>query len=168
MFKERNRQRRREVYLLDGKKQWKHKKLDKASNKTIKKAYVEYEQHELNAKGGNSGKSLGKPVISMDLTGMSQVVKIRDVQKLQYDFENDPVVTDQMDSLGCLLGCIFCNFLALALVDLHTVNILNLGMKMKVVKMIKYTRNSVSSAYAELEHHIDEQNFIKVSGARNA
>ena len=41
-------------------------------------------------------------------------------------------------------------------------------MKMKVVKMIKYTRNSVSSAYAELEHHIDEQNFIKVSGARNA
>ena len=156
------------MYLLDGKKQWKHRTLDKASNETIKKAYVEYEQHELNAKGENSEKSLGKPVISMNLTGMSQVVKIRDVQKLQYDFENDPVVTDQMDSLGCLLGCIFCNFLALALVELHTVNILNLGMKMKVVKMIKYTRNSVSSAYAELEHHIDEQNFIKVSGARNA
>ena len=30
--------------LLDGKKQWKHEKVDKASNKTINKAYAEYEQ----------------------------------------------------------------------------------------------------------------------------
>ena len=155
------------MYLLDDKKQWKHEKFDEANHKTINKAYVEYEQHELNANGENSGKALGKPVISMYLTGLSQVVKIRDVQKLQYDFDNDPAITDQMDSLGCLLRCISGNFLALVLVALHKVNIIDVGMKIKVAKMIKYTRNYVSSAYAELQDHIDKQNVIKVSGARN-
>ena len=51
-----------EVYLLDGKKQWTHEKVDKAKNKTINKGYAEYEQHELNGKGENTGKALGKPV----------------------------------------------------------------------------------------------------------
>ena len=126
------------------KKQWRHEKIDKASNKTINKAYAEYEPHELNAKGENTGKALGKPVISMYFTGMSQVVKMRDILKLQYNIENGPIITNQMNNLGCLLACTFCNFLALVLVAVHTVNSLNLGMKIKVVKMIKYARNSIN------------------------
>ena len=33
--------------------------------------------------------------------------------------------------------------------------------------MNKYVRNSVSSAYAELQDHIEKQNSSKVAGARN-
>ena len=40
-------------------------------------------------------------------------------------------------------------------------------MKMKVAKMIKYKRNSVSSTYAELTDHIEKQNFSKFAGAKN-
>ena len=155
------------VYLIYGKKQWAHEKVDKASNKTINKAYAKYEQHELNENAGNTRKALDKPVISMYLTGLSQVVKMRDVQKLQHNIKTDPVITDQMENLGCLLAYTFINFLALVLVAAHTFNSLNLGMKMKVAKMIKYTRNSVSSAYAELQDHIEKQNFSKVAGATN-
>ena len=39
--------------------------------------------------------------------------KIRDVHKLHQDIENDPIIKDQMTSLGCLLVCTFGNLLAL-------------------------------------------------------
>ena len=68
-----------EVYLFDSKKQWTHEKVDKASKKTIDNAYVEYEQHELNENGENNGKTLEKPVITMYLTSLSHVIKMRDV-----------------------------------------------------------------------------------------
>ena len=38
---------------------------------------------------------------------------------------------------------------------------------MEVAKMIKYTRQPVPSAYAELEDHIEKQKFRKVAGTRN-
>ena len=60
-------------------------------------------------------------------TGISWVVKIRDVKKLQQDIENDPIIKDQMANLGCLLVCTFGNFLAPVLVAAHTVNNLDLG-----------------------------------------
>ena len=59
-------------------------------------------------------------------TRISRVVKIRDVKKLQQDIENDPIIKDQMASLGCHLVCTFGNFLAPVLVAAHTVN--NLGL----------------------------------------
>ena len=105
--------------------------------------------------------------MSKYLIGMPQVVKVRDLRKLQDVIENDPIITDQMDSLGCLLARTFDNFLALVLVAVHAVNSLNLGIKMKVVKVIKYARNYVSNAYAELQDHIEKQNFSKVLGTRN-
>ena len=43
-------------------------------------------------------KALDKHVISLYSTKISQTVKIRDVQKLQKDIENDPVIRDQMAS----------------------------------------------------------------------
>ena len=55
------------------------------------------------------------------------MVKIRDVHKLQQDIENDPIIKNQMASLGCLLVCTFGNFLALVLVASHTLNNLDLG-----------------------------------------
>lgn len=32
-----------------------------------------------------------------------QLVKIRDVKKVQDDIENDPIIRDQMANLGCIL-----------------------------------------------------------------
>ena len=63
----------------------------------------------------------------MIYTGISRMVKIRDVHKLQQDIANDPIFKDQMASLGCLLVCTFGNFLAPVLVAEHTVNNLDLG-----------------------------------------
>ena len=60
-------------------------------------------------------------------TGISRMVKIRDAHKLQQDIENDPIIKDQMASLGCLLVCTFGNLLAPALVAAHMVNNLVLG-----------------------------------------
>ena len=62
-------------------------------------------------------------------TGISRVLKIRDVKKLQQDIENDPIVKDHMANLRCLLVCTFGNFLASVLVAVHTVNNLDLGNK---------------------------------------
>ena len=55
------------------------------------------------------------------------MVKTKDVKKLQQDIENDPIIEDQMASLGCLLVCTFGNLLAPVLVLVHTINNLDLG-----------------------------------------
>ena len=55
------------------------------------------------------------------------MVKIRDVKKLQQNIENDPIITDQVANLGCLLICMLGNFLAPVLVAAHTVNNFDLG-----------------------------------------
>ena len=113
------------VYLLGSK--WTQEKVNKASEETKNKTYAAYKQRELNEKGEKTGKALGKHVINLYSTGISQVVKIRDVKKLQQDIENDPIIKDQMANLGCLLVCTFGNFLAPVLVAAHTVNNLDLG-----------------------------------------
>ena len=64
------------VYLLGSK--WTLEKVDKASDETINKTYVEYKQREVNEKGEKTGKALGKHVINLYLTGISRVVKVRD------------------------------------------------------------------------------------------
>ena len=71
---------------------------------------------KLNENGEKTGKTLGKPVMTMHLTGLSHVVKMRDVHKLQHNIKTDPIITVQMKNLGCLLACTFGNFLALVLV----------------------------------------------------
>ena len=55
------------------------------------------------------------------------MVKIRDVERLQQDIENDSIIKDQMANLGCLLVLSFGNFLAPVLVAAHTVNNLYLS-----------------------------------------
>ena len=58
------------------------------------------------------------------------MVKIRDVKKLQQDIENDPIIKDQMDNLGCLLVCTFGSFLGVFApfsVAAHTVKSLDLA-----------------------------------------
>ena len=42
-------------------------------------------------------------------------------KKLQQDFENDPIIRDQMANLTCLLVCIFGNVLASASVTVNKV-----------------------------------------------
>ena len=70
---------------------------------------------------------MGKHVINLYSTGISQMVKIRYVKKLHHDIENDPIIKDQMANLGCFLVFTFSNFLAPFLVAAHTVNNLDLG-----------------------------------------
>ena len=41
-----------------------------------------------------TGRTLGKHVISPYFTGISQVVKMEDVKKLQQNIENDPFIRD--------------------------------------------------------------------------
>ena len=55
------------------------------------------------------GKALGKHVLSLYLTQISQVVKIRDVQKLQQNNENYPVIRDQMAYLA-IFQCVLLLF----------------------------------------------------------
>ena len=100
--------------------------MAKISRETINNTYAEYKQCERNKKGEKTGKALGKHVINLYSTGISRVVKIRDVEKLQEDTESDPIIKDHMANLGCLLVCTFGNSLALLLVAAHTVNNLDL------------------------------------------
>lgn len=60
-------------------------------------------------------------------TGISQVVKILDVKKLQQHIENDSIIKDQMAKLAYLFVCTFDNFLTLLLVAAHTFNNLDVG-----------------------------------------
>ena len=83
----------------------------------------------MSEKGEKTGKALGKHVINLYSTGISGMVKIRDVHKLQQDIENDLIIKYQMANLGCLLVCTFGNFIALVLVAAHTLNNLDLGHK---------------------------------------
>ena len=81
----------------------------------------------MNEKGEKTGKALGKHVINIYSSGISRMVKIRDVKKLCQDIENDPIIKVQMASLGCLLVCTFGSLLAPVLVLVHTINNLELG-----------------------------------------
>ena len=100
--------------------------MDKESDKTINKKYVEYKQRELNEKGEYTGKALGKHVTNLYSKGISQFAKIKDVKKLRQDIEDDPIIKDQMDGLGCLLVCTFGDYLmpllASVLIAAHTSN----------------------------------------------
>ena len=89
-----------------------HERVDKASNEVINKTYAEYRQRELNKKGEKTGKALGKNVINLYSTAISWMVKIRLVHKLQQNIESDPIIKDQMASLGLLLVSTFDNLLA--------------------------------------------------------
>ena len=77
--------------------------MDKATDQTINKTYVEYKQHDLNEKGEKTAKMLAKHAINLYSSGICRFVKIRGVKKLQQDIEDDPVIKDQMATLGCLL-----------------------------------------------------------------
>ena len=70
---------------------------------------------------------MGKHIISLYSTGMSRVVKIRDVKNLQQDIENDPIIKDQMADLGYLFVCVFGKYLAPVLVAVHKMNHLYLS-----------------------------------------
>ena len=61
---------------------WTHGRVDKASDEVINKTLIN-KQRELNEKGEKTGKALGKHVINFYSTGISRVVKKRDLQKLQ-------------------------------------------------------------------------------------
>ena len=50
---------------------WTHGRVDKASDETINKIYVEYRQRELNEKGEKTGNALGKHVINSYSTRIS-------------------------------------------------------------------------------------------------
>ena len=77
-------------YLLGSK--WTQEKVDKASDETIDKTYTEYKLCKVNEKAEKTRKALGRHVINLYSTRISQVVKIRDVKKLQQDIENDPIL----------------------------------------------------------------------------
>lgn len=84
-----------------------------------------------------------KHAVSLHSTGISQVVKIKDVKKLQQDTENNLFVRDLMANLSCLLVCTFGYFLALVLVAAHTVNNIDLGLKQSFDNE-GYESNSIS------------------------
>ena len=61
--------------------------------------------HILNMKGEKTGKILDKYVISLYLSGISRVVKIRDAKKLYQDIENRSINGNQIADLRCILVC---------------------------------------------------------------
>ena len=112
-----------------------------ASGETVNKTHAEYKQRELSERCEKTGKVLGKHVINMYSTGISRVVEIRDIKKLQQNIENNPIIKDQMTNLGCLSVCTFGSFLALVLVTVHRVSNLDLsherGYENEVIKVTK-------------------------------
>ena len=66
---------------------WIYERADKASNETINKKYVEYKPREITEKDEKTAKALGKHVINLYSTGISQWFKIKDVKKLRRDIE---------------------------------------------------------------------------------
>ena len=100
---------------------------DKASDAIINKTLAEYKLHEHNKKGEKTGKALGKLAINLYSTSISRMVKIRDVQKLRQDIENDLIIKNYMTGLGCLLVRTFGNLFAPVLVLAHTINDVDLG-----------------------------------------
>ena len=106
---------------------WTHRRVNKASDDIINKTHAKYRQHELNEKGEKTGKALGKHVINLYSTGISQWLKIKGVKKLRQDIENDPIIKDQMVNLGCLFVCTFGYYLAPVLIAGHTANNVNFG-----------------------------------------
>ena len=70
---------------------------------------------------------MGKHVINLYPTGISRWLKIKDAKKLNQDIENDPIIKDQMASLGWLFVWPFGNYLAPILIPVHTANNLDLG-----------------------------------------
>ena len=56
---------------------WTNERVDKASDETINKKYVEYKQHEITEKGEKTGKALSKHVINLYSTGISRWFKTR-------------------------------------------------------------------------------------------
>ena len=85
----------------------------------------------MNKKGEKTGKVPAKYVINLYSTGISRWVKIRNVHKLHQDIENDPIIEDQMDDLGCLLVSTLGKLLAPVLGVAHSVNNLDLDNKLE-------------------------------------
>ena len=82
------------AYLLRGK--WTQQKVDKASDETIKKTFIEYKQPELTEKSKITAKTLGKHIINLYSTVFSRLLQIMDVNKLRQDIKNDPIIKDQV------------------------------------------------------------------------
>ena len=106
---------------------WTHGRVSKASHETINKIYVEYRQHELNEKRWKNWKTLGKHIINLYSTGISQWLKIKDIKKLRQDIENDQLIKDQIKNLGCLFVYTFGNYLAPVLIATYTANNVDFG-----------------------------------------
>ena len=105
--------------------------MDKASNESISKKYLEYKQCELNEKGEKTAKVLGKHATNLYCKGICWWVKIKDVNKLCKNNEDDPIIKDQTAGLGCLLVFIFGDYLVLVLASVliatHTWNNVDSG-----------------------------------------
>ena len=70
---------------------------------------------------------MGKHVINLYFTGISPMVKIKDIHELRQDIENDLIIKGKMPGVGFLLVCTFDSLLAPVLVLAHTINNLDLG-----------------------------------------
>ena len=113
------------MYLLRSKST--QEQVDKASDEIINKMYTEYKQRDLKEKGEKTAKALGKHIIKLYSIGISRLVNIRDVKKLQQDIEDDLLTKDQMTYLGCFLVYALGDYLAPVLVAAHTTNNLDRG-----------------------------------------
>ena len=94
---------------------------------TINKTYAKYKHREFNKEGDKIVSTIGKHVTSLYSTEITQVVKMRDVKKLQQDIGNDPISSYQMANIGCLLVRTFVNYLAPVSVVAHAVNNSHVG-----------------------------------------
>ena len=103
---------------LSGKTTWTVKRLNKASDSTIDKLYSEFNANEVQHKAENTGKAVSKHIVNLYSTSISRVLKIDDIDQLQRDIDNDPIIKD----IGFLLVGTFGRFLAPLLVAAHTAN----------------------------------------------
>ena len=84
-----------------------HERVYRANAEINNKVYAKYKRRKLTEKSEKIGKTLGRHVISLYSTGLSQMVKIRDVKKLNQDLDKDPVIKYQMAKIGYLLASTF-------------------------------------------------------------
>ena len=87
----------------------------------MNKAYALYKRHELNEKSKKTGKTLGKHVINLYFTGISRLLKIKDVKN--YAKILKMIRSSKIKWLAWVAFlCTFGNFLVPVLIAARTAN----------------------------------------------
>ena len=111
------------AHLLPGKKgKWSSAKIDKKTDEEIEMLYNLYMQWQTKLKGEMTGRAMRRHFINLYLNGVSKVLKIDDIDQLQREIDEDPIIKDSMANIGALMVTTFGKWLSPVLIACHAAN----------------------------------------------